>query len=157
MIKMPFKVYKNAPEPLVAEIESEVRFDEVDMLGIVWHGKYISYIEEARVALGDKYGMGYLDFYRNSFAAPIKKIDVDYCIPMRFKDKFKVIAIWHWCPSARINMEYTVRNSMDETVAIAYSVQLFTDMQGNHLLYAPDYYIKFLSDWETKKLAFGRK
>lgn len=157
MIRSPFKIYKNAPEPLTAEIESEVRFDEVDMMGIVWHGRYISYLEKARVAVGDKYGMGYMDFYGHSFAAPLKKIDIDYRIPMKFKDKFKVTVVWHWCPSARINMEYTVTNSMNETTAAAYSVQLFTDTEGKHLLYAPDYYAAFLSDWESGNIATDKK
>ena len=33
---------------LVVEKELEIRFSEVDMMGVVWHGNYPLYLEDAR-------------------------------------------------------------------------------------------------------------
>jgi len=46
----------DAPPPLVAQVNRKVRFEEVDTLGIVWHGRYPSYIEDGRTAFGEKFG-----------------------------------------------------------------------------------------------------
>ena len=38
------------PKPLVAEVKRRVRFEEIDLLGMVWHGRYPSYFEDGRIA-----------------------------------------------------------------------------------------------------------
>ena len=35
----------------------EIRFSEVDSMGVVWHGHYVKYFEDAREAFGAKYGL----------------------------------------------------------------------------------------------------
>ena len=43
---------------LTAQVEIPIRFSEVDSMGIVWHGSYAAYVEEAREAFGVKYNLG---------------------------------------------------------------------------------------------------
>ena len=45
----------------------EVRFSEVDSMGVVWHGHYAMYFEDAREAFGAKYGLEYLMMYGKGF------------------------------------------------------------------------------------------
>ena len=40
---------------LTASKDIEVRFSEVDMMKVVWHGAYPLYLEDAREAFGEKY------------------------------------------------------------------------------------------------------
>ena len=61
------------PTSLYESIQLRVRFSETDPLGIVWHGNYIKYFEDAREAFGRKYGISYLDVERHGFATPIVK------------------------------------------------------------------------------------
>ena len=42
---------------LFASKEIEVRFSEVDSMGIVWHGSYAKYFEDAREEFGKKYNL----------------------------------------------------------------------------------------------------
>ena len=37
------------------EIRFKIRFNETDPLGIVWHGHYITYLEDGRESFGKKY------------------------------------------------------------------------------------------------------
>ena len=39
---------------LTAEITIKIPFQDVDVMGIVWHGNYLRYFEEARAELMDK-------------------------------------------------------------------------------------------------------
>ena len=45
---------------LRAEKEINVRFSEVDSMGIVWHGNYATYFEDAREVFGRLYHLEYL-------------------------------------------------------------------------------------------------
>ena len=44
---------------LVTEKELEIRFSEVDIMKVVWHGSYPLYLEDAREAFGAQYGLSY--------------------------------------------------------------------------------------------------
>ena len=52
--KVYFKRNPQDPAPLVVGIDRRVRFEEVDALGMVWHGRYPSYFEDGRIAFGDR-------------------------------------------------------------------------------------------------------
>ena len=48
-----FEQLPDMPAPLEKSVFRTVRFNEIDPMGIMWHGHYASFIEDARVALGD--------------------------------------------------------------------------------------------------------
>ena len=76
------------------------------MLGIVWHGHYVSYLDDGRIAFGDKYGLSYSAMRDAGIAAPIVKMHLDYVSPLRFDKEVVVEAILHWSDSLRLNFEY---------------------------------------------------
>ena len=146
----PFK--QDAPEPLRAIVRRRVRFEEVDPLGIVWHGRYPGYFEDARVALGEKYGIGYLDFYQQGVVTPIKKMHINYIRPLKYAEEFTVEAIMHWTEAARMNIEYIIRNNNQQITTTGYTVQLFMDIQQNLLFSSPPFYMEFCERWKAGKL-----
>lgn len=149
MIKPYFKTDQGQPAPLRIRIKQKVRFEEVDSLGIVWHGRYASYFEDARVAFGEKYGIGYMDFYANGVVAPIKQMHFDYHRPLRFGDEMTIEAVLHWSEAARLNFEFTVRNSNDELSTTGYTIQMMLDLEENILVVLPPFYKKFLDNWKA--------
>ena len=50
-----FPEKEGTPKPLETSVARRVRFEEVDPLTIVWHGRYPSYFEDGRAAFGEKY------------------------------------------------------------------------------------------------------
>ena len=143
-----FKTSSDAPAPLTFTVQRIVRFEEVDPLGIVWHGRYPSYFEDARVALGDHYGIGYLDFHRENLVTPIKQIHVDYDRPLRFGETCTITALLYWTRAARMNLGFEIRNKAGDITTTGYSVQLFLDTQGTLLMAPPDFYLDFCERWE---------
>ena len=73
-----FQEQPDAPPPLEAECSRRVRFEEVDPLNIVWHGRYPGYFEDGRCAFGDKYALRYQDMFQHQFIAPIVQMHIDY-------------------------------------------------------------------------------
>ena len=137
----------DVPEPLRICVERRVRFEEVDAMGIVWHGRYPSYFEDARVALGIRLGIGYDTLVRERVPAPIKQLFIEHFAPLRFGQFCRIDAALHWSEAARMNMAYAIRTLDGILCASGYSVQLFTDADGELLLEPPGFYREFLRAW----------
>lgn len=142
------------PDPLRESVLRTVRFEEVDPLGIVWHGRYPSYFEDARLALCNRIGIGYRDCYAAEVATPIRQIHVDYQKPLLFEEQFSIEAILHWSEAARLNIEYVLRNLAGEITTTGYTVQLLTDpRQQLPLLVVPPFLQEFRRRWRAGEIA----
>ena len=130
---------------LVAETLVKVRFSDVDSMGIVWHGNYIRYFEDGREDFGNRFGMTYLDFYKNGILIPLVKLVCDYKKPLSYGDTARVVTRFVNCESAKIHYEYTIFNkNTGEIAATGSSVQVFLDLNRELLLSIPP----FLLDWK---------
>jgi acyl-CoA thioester hydrolase len=143
-----FEVENDAPAPLVTRTERRVRFEEVDLLGMVWHGRYPSYFEDGRIAFGDKYGMTYHRFIEEKTVAPVVQMHFDYKQPLHFDETFVIETSLHWAESARLNFSYKLLNSQGNVVASGYTVQLFTNPEGEMLLLTPQWLKDFQRNWK---------
>ncbi len=152
MRKAYFKKDPDAPPPLSIIVERQVRFEEVDPLQIVWHGRYPSYFEDARLALGNRYGFGYQDFYRAQIPTPIRRLQIDYLGPLRFEERFTIEARLHWCEAARLNIEYLIRNQQGILVTTGCSVQMMLNKDFEVLLEPPDFYRELCRRWQRGEL-----
>jgi acyl-CoA thioester hydrolase len=152
MIKPYFREEPGQPPPLRALCHRRVRFEEVDPLGIVWHGRYPSYFEDARVELGQKYGIGYMDFFKHRVVAPIKKLHVDYHLPLRYPEEISLEAILHWSEAARMDFEFIIRNSAGTVATTGYTVQMMVDFEENLLIVQPSFYVEFCKRWKAGDL-----
>ncbi len=153
MHKPYFPSAKSGPPPLRITVERKVRFEETDPLAIVWHGRYASYFEDVRCALGEKYNIGYLDFHSNGIVTPIRIMHADYRLPLKLREAFTIEGILHWTEAARINMEYVIRNSEGHIATTAYTVQVFLDLDNNLLLMPPAFYRDFCDKWREGLLS----
>jgi acyl-CoA thioester hydrolase len=147
MIRPYFPAQQGAPAPLRVTVERQVRFEEVDPLNIVWHGRYPSYFEDARVAFGEKYGIGYLDCYERGILTPIKKLHLDYFRPLRFPERFSIEGILHWTQATRLDFEFIIRNLDQEVTTTGYTVQMMLDPQQNIMLIPPPFVQQFRERW----------
>lgn len=147
-----FKQKDGDPPPLVAEAVRVVRFEEVDPLMIVWHGRYASYLEDGRAAFGRRYGLSYLDMYHNGFLAPIVKLHIDYFEPLQFPQEFTITTRLHWSEAAKMNFSYVLTNGHKRVVAAAYTVQILTDLERNALLIRPAMLEEFCNSWREGRL-----
>jgi acyl-CoA thioester hydrolase len=125
-----------------------VRFEEVDSLGIVWHGRYASYFEDARDALGERCGIAYMDFYENGILVPIRKLHADFHRPLQLREEVTIEASLHFTKAARINHSYVIRDSRGEVATTGYSVQMMLDADYNLCMIPPRFYADFLRQWK---------
>lgn len=135
---------------LEATTQVRVRFQEVDALRVVWHGHYISYFEEGRTAFGREYGFGYQDILGAGFVAPLVHISVDYLAPARMEELVTITSRLHETATATIPFTYSVTSESGRELAQGFSVQAFTDTEGELVLTRPAFYSAFLERFATQ-------
>ncbi len=119
-------------------VEIDIPFRHVDLLGVVWHGHYYAYMEEARTALlrgcrldaGDLIGSRYL-FY-------VIESQCRYTSPLHYRDRVRVTA-WLRDIQHRIHIAYELTEvRQPRRVARGHTILATTDSERRLLLETPD-------------------
>jgi acyl-CoA thioester hydrolase len=107
-----------------ATVEAHVAFHDVDVAGVVWHGHYLKYLENARWALMARLDFGLDAMIASGYAWPIVDVHVKYVRAARFNDRLSVQAsLVEW--ENRLTVNYLVTNAATtERVARARTVQV---------------------------------
>lgn len=122
-----------------------VKFGETDAMGRVWHGSYVSYLEDGRESFGRHYpGIGYADISRSGIYAPVYDLHVRYLAPLGMDDVAEIHTRYVPKPGARLDFSYEIYRERDGVLcATAATTQLFIDPQGGLLVEPPDYYVRW--------------
>ena len=148
MNKPYFKKEEDSPKPLRTIVKAVTRFEEIDSMGIVWHGRFASYFEDARVALGENYKISYFDLFNNGILAPLKKIHVDFQTPLFFREDISIECILHYTPASKIFTEYIIKKQDNTIAATGYVIQMLLDPNYEIFLTQPEYYKNFCEMWK---------
>lgn len=133
---------------LIASTTIKVRFNEVDPLGIAWHGHYVTYFEDGRDAFGNQFGLNYMDIFNNGYITPIVNLNCDYKKMLKFGETVLIETIYENHPSAKIIFKYKLYNAITlEVLATGSTTQVFLDIEKQQLqLQAPSFYL----DWKKR-------
>ena len=126
-----FKKIPGTPQSITFEVKRRVGFNEVDVLGIVWYGRYATFFEQAQTELARRCGLTYQDYYTANLRAPIVQFHIDYYQPLYLDEEFRIKAALVWSEGAKLQMEYTVLKNDGSIATRAYTVQMFIDSRSN--------------------------
>ncbi len=130
---------------LVVQKTINIRFSEVDSMGVVWHGSYVKFLEDGRECFGDRFGLGYLDVAAKGLFIPIVDMKLSYKKSAKYGDKLVIETKFISSLAAKLVFEYTIYREADMAVLVkAQTTQVFTDKEGQLLLCCPDFY----NDWK---------
>ncbi len=134
---------------LTERSEVYVRFNEADPLGIVWHGHYIRYFEDGREAFGKRYGIAYLDFYRNGLAVPVVSVQCDFKKALRYGDSVIVETTYIPSAAAKLKFQYKIFDvHSGQLVATGSSLQVFVNAKTFELeLTNPEFFETWKKKW----------
>ena len=119
-------------------------------MGIVWHGHYTSYFEDARRAFGARYGIDYSEIRQHALRAPIVHLGIDFMSPAFDNDLLEVTARLLKTDAAKLELQYEIVRPADHQVlARGESVQVFTDSTGKLLLRPPPLLTDCYKRWEA--------
>ena len=134
---------------LKAEITVPVRFSETDAMGVVWHGNYLKFFEDAREEFGRKFGLDYLEVHNSGYFIPIVKSEINHKASVFYGEQVRVVAVLEQKEAAKINFYYEVHNATTGALAATgFTMQVFMNALDRTLeLIKPEFY----KNWETKQ------
>lgn len=134
---------------LTASKDIEVRFSEVDMMKVVWHGAYPLYLEDAREAFGEKYGLTYQSYLDNQYYAPIVDMQIQYKYPLRHGVRARIDITYRPTEAAKIVFDYEIRDKDTNLLYCkARTIQVFMDMNYNLVLLNPEFFENWKVRWQ---------
>lgn len=128
--------------------ELVIRFSEIDMMNVVWHGAYALYFEDAREAFGVKYDLTYMGYVEHGYYAPIVEQTIQYKKPIRYGMRPRIDIIYRPTISAKVIFDYEIYDTTDESlIATGHSVQVFMDFEYQLVWDNPPFYLEWKKRW----------
>ena len=122
-------------------IKIKVRYCETDQMGLVHHGSYINYFEEARISWISNLGFSYNEMEKSGIILPVSKLNVSYLRPAYFDDELVVNVELAELPTSRLIFNYTIKNK-DEVVVTGTTVLAFLNKETKKPVRCPDYMLE---------------
>lgn len=129
---------REEPPPLRGlSVTIPVRFAECDAYGVVWHGHYPLYVEQAREALTGRFGFTATRALGIGYRVPITRMEIRYRLPALPDTSVKVTARLRRPEVARLVLDYELRDEAGALLASAETEQVVVNARGELLLTLP--------------------
>ena len=122
-------------------IQIKVRYCETDQMGLVHHGSYINYFEEARISWISNLGFSYGEMEKSGIILPVSKLNINYLRPAYFENDLVVNVELAELPTSRLIFNYTITNK-DEVVVTGTTVLAFLNKETKKPVRCPDYMLE---------------
>ena len=97
------------PAAALSVVRVRVRFGETDLMGIVHHANYVSYMEVARIEWLRRRGVTYADWAAHGVHLPVVELSVKYRSPARFDEEIDVHVSLSEVGAASVRFDYHLR------------------------------------------------
>ncbi|HAT33100.1 MAG TPA: 4-hydroxybenzoyl-CoA thioesterase [Janthinobacterium sp.] len=118
-----------------AEVEMTVQFFDLDPMEIVWHGRYVNYLEVVRCALLDKIDYNYPQMKASGFSWPVIDLRLRYVAPATFGQRLLLRAdLVEW--ENRLKIDYLISDAdSGKRLNKASSIQVAVDLGSGEMCY----------------------
>jgi acyl-CoA thioester hydrolase len=72
------------------KIPIEVRYQETDQMGVVYHANYLVWFEIGRTKFIESLGLSYVEMEKNNIVSPVLDAQITFKKPVRYGDKVYV-------------------------------------------------------------------
>ena len=118
---------------LSAEVTLVTSFNDADPMGIVYHGNYFRFFEEARRVLMEKLHYGYREMKASGYTWPVIDARIKYIRAIPFNHEIRVIAtLVEWENRLRVN--YVIQDAeTGERMSRAHTVQVAVGIDDDEM------------------------
>ncbi|WP_079530005.1 acyl-CoA thioesterase [Halobacillus hunanensis] len=92
----------------------KVRYQETDMMGVVYHANYLVWFEMGRTAFIEDLGFKYHEIEQQGVYSPVVDVSIHYQKPVRYGDDVHVLTWVEDYDGLRITYGYEVRHDSGE-------------------------------------------
>lgn len=129
---------------IVGEFIIRPRYDEVDQMGYVYHGNYVSYCHQARTELLRSFGVNDKVLEDHGIMMPVIEMNLKYLKPSGYDKELKVRTSISDLPSTRLHFEFVFENEQGEKVCKANTTLVFVDKESRKPKRVPELFINAL-------------
>ena len=123
---------------ITSETKIQVRYDEVDKMGYVYHGNYARYFHISRTDLLRKVGICDKELESQNIILPVIEISIKYLKPVFYDDFITIRTKLLEMPETRIKFQHEVINQHNEIINIASSSMVFVDVNTRKPMIVPE-------------------
>ncbi len=132
---------------ITSENTIQIRYDEVDKMGYVYHGNYAKYYHISRTELMRNIGFSDKELETQNIILPIIELNVKYLKPVYYDDIITIKTSLRQLPDSRMTFEHEVQNSDGELINTASSTVVFVDIVTRRPMRAPDFFVDKLKPY----------
>ena len=132
----------------------QVAFNEMDPMGVVWHGNYVNYFELARSALLAKIGLTYTDMQQRGHYWPVVKLRCKYIKSATLDHRLAITAELKDYTNS-LTMSFINRDAESgDILTKGETMQMAVDVRtGSTSIVNPDYFIELVNAAQAAELS----
>ena len=106
------------PKP-IWKINKTVLPQHSDHAGVMWHGTYFNWLEEARINALSKVGIEYFDLTKKGFELPLIDASIKYIFPLNLGDNITIETIFDIGKSPKIKIQSKFINKSRKVMTLS--------------------------------------
>jgi acyl-CoA thioester hydrolase len=99
--------------PAVSEILVRVNYSETDQMGVVYHARYLVWLDMARTEHLRQCGMSYRDLEATGLRLAVSEVAIRYRQPARYDDPIRIRCWVRELASRKVGFGYAVEHAED--------------------------------------------
>lgn len=127
--------------------EIQIRYDEVDKMGYVYHGNYAKYYHISRTEMMRNIGFSDKELEGYNIIMPIIALNIKYLKPILYDDIITITTTVKQIPDSRMVFFHEVRNTENRLINSAVSTAVFVDMETRMPMRAPEFIVNKLKPY----------
>jgi acyl-CoA thioester hydrolase len=129
-----------APEcPPVSEVIVRVNYSETDQMGVVYHARYLVWLDIARTEHLRRSGMSYRKLEASGLRLAVSDVAIRYRQPARYDDPVRIRCWVRQVASRKVEFGYAVEHAEDNRLLATATTGLLTLDSGMALSRLPDH------------------
>jgi acyl-CoA thioester hydrolase len=100
-----------AEPPSVSETLVRVNYSETDQMGVVYHARYLVWLDVARTEHLRQSGMSYRDLEATGLRLAVSEVSIRYRQPARYDDAVRIRCWVREAASRRVDFGYAIENA----------------------------------------------
>ena len=126
---------------ITSENKIQIRYDEVDKMGYVYHGNYAKFYHISRTELMRKIGFSDKELEAKNILLPVIEMNIKYLKPVFYDDVITIKTSLQNIPTSRMRFKHEVFNTHNEVINQAESTVVFVDMHTRKPMKAPEFIV----------------
>jgi acyl-CoA thioester hydrolase len=110
--------------PPISEIRVRVNYSETDQMGVVYHARYLIWLDVARCEHLRLSGMSYRDLERSGLRLAVSEVAIRYRQPARYDDELRIRCWVREVASRMVDFGYAVEHAGDARLVATASTKL---------------------------------